>query len=48
MTISDLWVLRGVPVLFARAGMMLSKYWDSERVVDRLYFCLRSARGGTC
>jgi O-methyltransferase len=41
MAISDLRVLREVPVLFARAGMMLSKYWDSEQRRDRLKLLLK-------
>jgi O-methyltransferase len=41
MTLSDLRVLREVPVLFARGGMMLSKYWDSERRRDRLKLLLK-------
>jgi O-methyltransferase len=40
MAITDLRVLREVPVLFARAGMMLSKYWDSEQRRDRLKLLL--------
>jgi len=41
MAISDLRALREVPVLFARAGMMLSKYWDSEQRRDRLRLLLK-------
>ncbi len=41
MTLSDLRVLREVPVVFARAGMMLSKYWDSEQRRDRLKLLLK-------
>jgi O-methyltransferase len=40
MAISDWRLLREVPVLFARIGMMLSKYWDSKRRRDRLKLLL--------
>jgi len=41
MAISDWRVLREVPVVFARMGMMLSKYWDSERRRERLKLLLK-------
>jgi hypothetical protein len=34
-------LLREVPVVFARAGMMLSKYWDGERRRDRVKLLLK-------
>jgi O-methyltransferase len=40
MAIADWRVLREVPVVFARTGMMLSKYWDSPRRRDRLKLLL--------
>ena len=40
MSISDWRVLREVPVVFARMGMMLSKYWDSDRRRERLKLLL--------
>src|SRR5258708_28698904 len=40
MSISDWRVLREVPVVFARMGMMLSKYWDSDRRRERLNLLL--------
>ena len=40
MAITDWRVLREVPVIFARMGMMLSKYWDSERRRERLKLLL--------
>jgi O-methyltransferase len=41
MAISDWRALREVPVTFARMGMMLSKYWDSERRRDRIKLLLK-------
>ena len=41
MTISEWRVLREVPLLFARMGMMLSKYWDSHRRRDRIKLLLK-------
>ena len=41
MAISDWRSLREVPVVFARIGMMLGKYWDSERRRDRLRSLLK-------
>ena len=41
MAVTDWRVLRGVPVAVARMGMMLSKYWDSERRRDRLKLLLK-------
>jgi O-methyltransferase len=40
MSLSDLRLLREVPVAFARMGMMLSRYWDSEQRRDRLKLLL--------
>jgi len=40
MSISDSRLLREVPVVFARMGMMLSKYWDSDRRRERLRLLL--------
>ena len=34
-------VLRAVPLLFARMGMMLSKYWDSPRRRERVKLLLK-------
>ena len=36
MAVNDWRVLREVPLMFARGGMMLSKYWDSDRRRQRL------------
>jgi O-methyltransferase len=41
MAISDWRILREVPVTFARMGMMLSKYWNSERRRDRVRLLLK-------
>jgi O-methyltransferase len=41
MAVSDWRALREVPVVFARMGMMLSKYWDSERRRERLDLLLK-------
>jgi predicted O-methyltransferase YrrM len=41
MKISEWRVLRTVPLLFARMGMMLSKYWDSARRRERVKLLLR-------
>jgi O-methyltransferase len=41
MAITDWRVLREVPVVFARMGMMLSKYWDSDQRRDRLRLLLK-------
>jgi O-methyltransferase len=41
MAVSDWRLLREVPVVFARTGMMLSKYWDSERRRDRIKLLLK-------
>jgi predicted O-methyltransferase YrrM len=41
MAVTDWRLLREIPVYFARAGMMLSKYWDSERRRDRLHLLLQ-------
>jgi predicted O-methyltransferase YrrM len=40
MSVSDWRLLREVPLVFARMGMMLSKYWDSEQRRDRLKLLL--------
>lgn len=40
MAVSDWRSLREVPVAFARMGMMLSKYWDSDRRRQRLKLLL--------
>ncbi len=40
MAFTDWRALREVPVAFARAGMMLIKYWDSERRRKRLKLLL--------
>jgi O-methyltransferase len=39
--LSESKILREVPILFARWGMMLSKYWDSDRRRDRLKLLLK-------
>jgi O-methyltransferase len=36
MAVTDWRLARAIPMVFARAGMMLTKYWDSERRRDRL------------
>jgi hypothetical protein len=41
MKISEWRLLRAVPLLFARMGMMLSKYWDSTRRRDRIKLLLK-------
>ncbi len=41
MAVSDWRALREVPVVFARLGMMLGKYWDSERRRERLRLLLK-------
>lgn len=40
MSIEDWRLLREVPLLFARRGMILSKYWDSTRRRDRIKLLL--------
>jgi hypothetical protein len=40
MSVSDWRLLREVPLVFARMGMMLSKYWDSEQRRSRLRLLL--------
>lgn len=40
-SITDSRVLREVPVIFARLGVLLSKYWDSDRRRERLKLLLR-------
>jgi hypothetical protein len=40
MAATDWWLLRQIPVVFARGGMMLSKYWDSETRRGRLNLLL--------
>jgi O-methyltransferase len=39
--LTDSRVLREVPVMFAKLGMMLSKYWDSDRRRERLELLLK-------
>jgi O-methyltransferase len=41
MSVRDWRVLREVPVTFARMGMMLSQYWESERRRDRIKLLLK-------
>jgi O-methyltransferase len=41
MAINEWRILREVPVIFARGGRLLSKYWDSERRRGRLRLLLR-------
>jgi predicted O-methyltransferase YrrM len=41
MAVSDWRLMREVPVTFARMGMMLSKYWDSERRRERVRLLLK-------
>ena len=41
MALNDWKILRQIPVLFARQGMMLSKYWDSTRRRERMQLLLR-------
>jgi O-methyltransferase len=41
MAVTDWRLLRQVPVMFARMGMMLSKYWDSERRRERVGLLLK-------
>ena len=41
MAVSDWRALREVPVTFARMGMMLSKYWDSQRRRERVKLLLK-------
>ena len=40
MALTDWKLLRQIPVIFARQGMMLSKYWDSARRRDRMKLLL--------
>lgn len=41
MAVSDWRALREIPVGFARIGMMLSKYWDSETRRERIRLLLK-------
>ncbi len=41
MAVSDWRALREIPVVFARMGMMLSKYWDSDTRRERLKLLLK-------
>ena len=41
MAMTDWRLLREIPAVFARAGMMLTKYWDSEQRRDRLRLLLK-------
>src|ERR1700722_4801334 len=41
MAITDWRLLREVPVVFSRAGMMLTKYWDSDQRRGRLKLLLK-------
>ena len=42
MGICEWRLLREVPVMFARMGMMLSKYWDSDRRRERIRLLLKT------
>lgn len=39
--VNEWWLFGDVPVLFARMGMMLGKYWDSQSRRERIRFLLR-------